>query len=194
MRNKTQVNLEREITKAEKEVMKAKAKLSRLRRRLPKLEVEDYTLVGAGGEKATLSSLFGEKEDLIVIHNMGRSCPYCTMWADGFNGVLEHLESRAAFVVVSPDSPEVQAKFASDRGWKFRMLSNHGSTFTRDLGFERRDGGPIPGVSAFHREKDGRIVRVGKARFGPGDDFCSVWHLFGLLRNGSGDWQPRFKY
>ncbi len=148
MRNKTQVNLEREITKAEKEVVKAKAKLSRLRRRLPKLEV----------------------------------------------GVLKHLENRAAFVVVSPDAPEVQAKFASERGWKFRMLSNQGSTFTRDLGFERRDGGPIPGVSAFHRDKDGRIVRVGKARFGPGDDFCSVWHLFGLLRNGSGDWQPRFKY
>lgn len=151
MRNKIQVNLEREITKAENEIVKAKEKLSRLRRRLPKLEVEDYTLAGAGGEKATLSSLFGEKEDLIVIHNMGRSCPYCTMWADGFNGVLKHLENRAAFVVVSPDAPEGQAK-------------------------------------------DGRIVRVGKARFGPGDDFCSVWHLFGLLRNGSGDWQPRFKY
>jgi predicted dithiol-disulfide oxidoreductase (DUF899 family) len=59
-----------------------------------------------------LSDLFGEHEDLIVIHNMGVSCPYCTLWADGFNGLIRHLEDRAAFVMVSPDPPDIQKEFA----------------------------------------------------------------------------------
>lgn len=189
-----QAAVEREISKVQKDIMRGKERLARLRRRLPAVEVEDYTLTEAGGEKVPLSSAFGEKEDLILIHNMGKSCPYCTMWADGFNGVLRHVESRAAFVVVSPDPPEEQAKFAKSRGWTFRMLSAHGTSFTRDLGFESKEGGYIPGVSSFRKRRDGTIVRVSKARFGPGDDFCSVWHLFDLLPKGSDGWQPKFTY
>ncbi len=69
--------------------------------------VEDYQLVTSQGP-IRLSALFGDKNTLFVIHNMGAGCSYCTLWADGFNGVLPHLESRAAFVVSSPDAPERQ--------------------------------------------------------------------------------------
>lgn len=194
MSTKERVNLEREISKVEKEAVKAKEKLAKLRRRLPAQEIEDYTLTEAGGKTVALSSVFGEKDDLILIHNMGRKCPYCTMWADGFNGVLKHLEDRAAFVVVSPDPPKEQEGFARSRGWTFRMLSAHGTSFIKDLGFESKDGGYLPGVSTFHKEKDGTIVRASKARCGPGDDFCSVWHLFDLLYKGRAGWEPKFKY
>ncbi|MBI3075561.1 MAG: hypothetical protein HYY85_01025 [Deltaproteobacteria bacterium] len=51
---------------------------------------------------------------------------------------------------------------------------------------------PLPGVSTFHKVKNGTIVRVANARFGPGDEFCSVWHLFDLLPGARGEWQPRF--
>ena len=36
---------------------------------------------------------------LLMIHNMGEACRYCTLWADGFNGFLPHLEDAlsAAF-------------------------------------------------------------------------------------------------
>ena len=140
-----------------------------------------------------LSELFGESDDLIVVHNMGKSCPYCTLWADGLNGVRDHLANRASFVVASPDEPKVQAEFASGRGWKFPMVSSAGTSFFNDMGFEI-DGKAQPGVSAFHREDDGSIVRTGKAIFGPGDDFCAVWHLFDLLRGGPGEWEPRYEY
>ncbi len=75
----------------------------------------DYEFAGQYGT-VRLSELFGDKSDLFVIHNMGRGCPYCTMWADGFNGVLPHLEDRAAFVVSTPDAPDVQRGFAEARG------------------------------------------------------------------------------
>ena len=36
------------------------------------------------------------------------------MWADEFNGVCHHLQSRSAFVVVSPDSPSGQQDFREE--------------------------------------------------------------------------------
>lgn len=115
------------------------------------MEVRDYILTDSDGRRMALSDLFGEKDDMILIQNMGRSCPYCTMWADGFNGVLDHLEDRAAFVVVSPDAPPVQKQFARSRGWRFRMVSSKGTAFSKDMGFENKQGGPEPGVSVFHK-------------------------------------------
>ncbi len=61
-------------------------------------EVGDYTFATRDGP-VRLSQLFGDKASLFVIHNMGASCPYCTLWADGFNGLLPHIENHAAFAV-----------------------------------------------------------------------------------------------
>lgn len=186
----------KKVAKLEAKIVKLREKANALRMKDAKAKVPDYSLKDWDGGTASLSSLFGGKKDLIVVHNMGKSCPYCTMWADGFNGLRPHLEDRAAFVVVSPDIPKVQQEFARSRGWKFRMLSAHGTSFIKDMGFWAEDGkksGPIPGVSTF-RLKDGKIHRVSRAGFGPGDDFCPVWPLFDLLKDGSEGWTAKFHY
>lgn len=154
--------------------------------------VEDYVFATPRG-KVKLSALFGRKSDLIAIHNMGSSCPYCTLWADGFNGIYDHLANRAAFVVTSPDPAAAQKRFASSRGWRFPMVSHAGTTFAADMGYQFRDGGWRPGVSVFQR-RNGRIVRVSDANFSPGDDYCAVWHLLDLLPGGAGEWSPKFRY
>jgi predicted dithiol-disulfide oxidoreductase (DUF899 family) len=154
--------------------------------------VEDYVFTGQDGP-VTLSQLFGDKADLFVIHNMGTGCSYCTMWADGFNGVYEHLADRAAFVVSSPNSPEVQKAFAEDRGWRFPMVSHQGTSFAEDMGY-RTPKGWWPGVSAFKRSADGGVARVSNAQLGPGDDFCSVWHFLDMLPEGAAGWSPKFSY
>ncbi len=140
-----------------------------------------------------LSELFGDRKDLIVIHNMGTTCSYCTMWADGFNGVYDHLASRAAFVVSSPDRPDVQQAFAAGRGWRFRMVSHQGTSFAADMGYRSERGGLLPGVSVFRRAGGG-ILRVADTGFDEGDDFCAVWHIFDLLPEGAKGWRPRFSY
>src|SRR6516225_2193063 len=94
--------------------------------------VKDYTFRRADGRSVRLFELFGDKADLFVIHNMGQSCPYCTLWADGFNGAYAHLSNRASFVVSSPDAPEKQRVFAQSRGWRFPMVSIAGTTFAQD--------------------------------------------------------------
>ena len=154
-------------------------------------QVEDYPFATIDGE-VRLSELFGSKEYLFVIHNMGKACPSCTMWADGFNGVLPHLESRAAFVVISPDDPETQRAFAAPRGWRFRMVSHRGTSFAADMGY-RGENGWLPGVSVFRLAGD-RIYRVSDAPFDQGDDFCTVWHLFDLLPQRAVGWRPQFSY
>ena len=154
-------------------------------------EVKDYEFASAQG-KTRLSSLFGDKDTLFVIHNMGTGCPNCTMWADGFNGVFEHLRDRAAFVVSSPDPPDQQQSFAASRGWKFPMVSHQGTTFADDMGYARNRAA-LPGVSVFKR-RGAEILRVADTGFTHGDDFCSVWHLLDLTPGGRGHWYPSFDY
>jgi predicted dithiol-disulfide oxidoreductase (DUF899 family) len=153
--------------------------------------VRDYEFETAQGS-VRLSALFGDKDTLFVIHNMGTGCPNCTMWADGFNGVFEHLRDRAAFVVSSPDPPDKQQSFAASRGWKFPMVSHQGTTFADDMGY-LRNGGAMPGVSVFKRRGD-KILRVADTGFTHGDDFCGVWHLLDLIPEGAAGWQPKFRY
>ena len=148
--------------------------------------VKDYEFADAD-RTVRLSELFGDHDDLIVIHNMGVACAYCTMWADGYNGIHQHVVTRAGFAVTSPDRPAVQKKFAESRGWKFPMVSHAGSTFAADMGYVSAGGGWMPGVSVFRREGDA-IVRVSDTGFSPGDDFCSLWHFFDMLPGGVGEW------
>lgn len=168
-----------------------KAQIRELQSGIEPEPVSDYRFSAASGP-VTLSELFGGKRELFVIHNMGKSCAYCTLWADGFNGVLPHLQDRAAFVVSSPDSPEVQREFAAARGWRFPMVSHQGTSFAEDMGY-RREGRFAPGVSVFRRQEDG-IVRLSDTGLGPDDEFCVVWSFLDLLGEGTGDWRPRFAY
>lgn len=149
-------------------------------------EVKDYEFANAEGS-VRLSELFGDHEDLIVVHNMGVACSYCTLWADGYNGIHPHVVTRAGFVVSTPDRPHVQKKFAESRGWKFPMVSHTDSTFAADMGYVSEKGGWMPGVSVFRRDGD-TITRVSDTGFSPGDDFCAIWHFFDMLPGGVGEW------
>jgi predicted dithiol-disulfide oxidoreductase (DUF899 family) len=175
-----------------------RGQIAELRKRMRELQssvepqaVKDYEFATPDGT-VRLAQLFGQREYLFIIHNMGAGCPACTMWADGFNGVLPHLENRAAFVVSTPDEPAKQQRFKASRNWDFRMVSHQGSQFAADMCY-RNENGWLPGVSVFKRNGT-EILRVSDTRFGPYDDFCSAWHLFDLIPEGANGWQPKFGY
>lgn len=174
-------NLEADIESLEKEIEEKKKALTELRRKRPRKEVEDYVFKDANGQDVTLSELFQGENLLILIQNMGEKCSYCTMWADGFNGIFEYVQGKAGFALASPDSPDVQKKIRSERGWRFPMVSTDGTSFKRDTGFENEKEVVYPGVSVFQKNDDGTFSYTNHAGFGPGDDFCSVWHFFDLL-------------
>jgi predicted dithiol-disulfide oxidoreductase (DUF899 family) len=89
--------------------------------------------------------------------------------------------------------PDFQKRFAASRGWRFPMVSHASTSFAADMGYRSNDSGWLPGVSVFRKDGD-RILRVSDTEFGPGDDFCALWHILDLLPGGSGDWRARFRY
>ncbi|PKN80061.1 MAG: hypothetical protein CVU48_03230 [Candidatus Cloacimonetes bacterium HGW-Cloacimonetes-1] len=182
------------ISSLEQEIIRKKTELYDLKKTLPRFEVQNYTLIDRDGKPITLLDLFGNKSEMILVHNMGHFCPYCTLWADGFKGMYHHLEDRAAFVVSTPDSPDVMKKFADSRAWDFTVVSTQGSTLKPDLGFQLADGSYYPGVSTLQKSADGKIYHIAKAFFGPGDDFCALWYFFDMLPTENPEWEPKFQY
>jgi predicted dithiol-disulfide oxidoreductase (DUF899 family) len=186
--------LGQQIEALEKQIYEGKKQLSSLRKKLPLEEVGDYVFKAHDGSEVKLTEMFDAHNDLILVHNMGRGCKYCTLWADGFTGFTKHLENRAGFVVISKDDVEIQKDFYQGRGWNFKMYSSFGTTFNKDMKFENETGGQMPGVSAFHKDESGKIYRTGYTWFGPGDDFCAVWPMLDLLKDGQAGWEPQYSY
>lgn len=191
------INHDERLAEIEKQLTALHDERTKLLKESATMDVSDYTLLNQDGTSVTLKELFGNKKDLIVVHNMGKSCSYCTLWADGFNGLALPLADRAAFVVASPDAPTIQKEFADSRNWKFRMVSTEGSTFGKDMGFTMLHEGKwyeMPGYSTFRLNDDGSIKRVGKDFFGPGDVYCGVWQMFTMLDEGVNNWHPKYNY
>ena len=182
-----------QIDELQAEITKKRKEINGLRQKLENEEIQDYSLRDAGGQEVLLSSLFDDRDELLVVHNMGKACKYCTLWADEINGVAKPLADRVPIVIVSPDSPGVQQAFAAGRGWTLPMLSAADSTFTQDMGFYKEGDGYWPGVSSFIR-KEGKIYRHTYDHFGPGDTYSSVWHFYDLLPKRVNGWQPKYDY
>ena len=111
--------------------------------------------------------MFGVRDKLLLIQNMGQGCRYCTLWADGFNGFLPHLKSIMSVVLVSKDPPEVQRNFANSRGWRFRHASHGGGEYLQDQVLSD-DYDNMPGAVVYERKSD-VIFRKNSSNFGSGD-------------------------
>ncbi len=179
------------ITELEAEIAELTARLNKARRAAAGREVPDYAFRTLAGE-AHLSELFAGHDRLLAIHNMGQGCRYCTLWADGINGFLPHLESAMAVVLLSKDDPETQRRFANARGWRFRLASHTGGAYIREQTVMSGEDN-VPGAVVYEK-KDGALVRKNAVVFGPGDLFCSAWNLLALAGHGVDDWTPQFSY
>ena len=179
------------IIELQQQIGRSMAELSELLKQSGGEEVADYRFATTEGE-ANLSALFAGRDTLLAIHNMGQGCRYCTLWADGFNGFLPHLESAMSVVLLSKDPPELQRRFANSRGWRFRLASHGGGAYMREQ--TALDGHEnYPGAAVYKRQGDS-ILRFNTCVFGPGDLYCSLWSLLALAGMGPEDWTPQFNY
>ena len=178
--------VEKQLRDVNEKIAELEKEATALKQEWATMDVEDYTLNNTEGEHK-LSALFGDNDNLILVHNMGKSCPYCTIWADGLNGVWKYLtegvpggETKTAFIVASPDAPDVQKENADSRGWTFPMYSIEGTTLGKDLDMQDDEGHHWPGVSILKKDGD-KITRVSRDWFGPGDKYCSIFSLLQLM-------------
>lgn len=166
--------------------------LNELRKSTPGTEVPDYTFENSEGS-INLSTLFGRNEKLLVIHNMGQACRYCTLWGDGINAFLPHLESAMSVVMVSKDTPDQQRVFANSRGWRMRMASHAGGDYMREHVAVEGMGSNEPGAACYQKHGD-KILKTNTSIFGPNDLYCPMWHFLGMAGIPHNEWTPQYNY
>lgn len=173
-----------------------------MRRSLPPGPVvPDYTFI-ENGNTVRLSELFtDDKPYLILYHLMYWSkeddfCPMCSLWLDGFNGIVPHVAQRANFVIASRVPFDRLKDWGARREWnRLRLLSDDGPSFARAIDAEDADGNPDSTIVVF--AKDGDAVRhvytahpLLEDRERGIDLLSPVWHLFDLMPSGREDWYP----
>ena len=182
---------EKDIVALERQIFELTAKLNALRRDNDPSPVPNYRFDTLTGE-VTLLDLFAGRDRLLAIHNMGQGCRYCTLWADGFNGMLAHLEDAMSVVLLSGDPPDLQRDLANSRNWRFRLASHGGGAYIVEQtvmeGVEN-----MPGAVLYERQGD-QVLRKNNCVFGPGDLYCSLWNLLGLAGLGEAEWTPQYRY
>src|SRR5882672_5988409 len=125
-----------ELLKAEKEHTRRGDELARRRQELPWVRIDkDYRFETDAGS-ASLADLFGGRSQLIVYHFMfgpdyQAGCPSCSAIADGFNGLVVHLEHHDVAMTAVSRAPlgKLQA-FKRRMGWTFPWASSFGSDFS----------------------------------------------------------------
>ncbi len=182
---------DQEIAELEQQIAERIARLNALRRGNAAKPVPNYQFAALDG-KVGMLDLFAGRQRLLAIHNMGQGCRYCTLWADGFNGLLPHLEDATAVVLLSKDAPEVQRSFANARNWRFRLASHGGGAYIREQTVMQ---GEDNAAGAVFYERDGEAIqRKNSCVFGPGDLYCALWSLLALAGLGAEDWTPQYRY
>jgi len=179
------------LQEAELQLLELTQKVARLRKDSEPVPVKNYTFTDTDGE-VSLLNLFGNREVLFVIHNMGQGCRFCTLWADGLNGFVPHVESQYAFVLVSKDAPQIQRNMSNSRNWRFKMASHGGGEYIQQQSVFAGETN-TPGMVCYLRKGD-EIFRKNSVAFGPGDEFCPQWNLLSLAGIDEPEWFPQFNY
>lgn len=179
------------IADIESQIYELNVQLNELRRENAGREVKNYSFETLDG-KVSLIDLFGAQDKLLVIHNMGQGCRYCTLWADGLNGFLPHLESAMSVVLVSKDAPTLQRQFANARGWRFKLASHGGGEYIREQTV-LEDSDNMPGAVLYERSSE-IITRKNACIFGPGDLYCPMWQFLGMAGFSEETWTPQYRY
>lgn len=149
---------------AEKEVTRHDDRVSASRRRLPMVEVRDYTFADRDGP-VKLSELFGGSCLLLVQNVMfgpdwDEGCPSCTWAVDNLPARIKRLTDEGiAFALVSQARVAKLESWRAKQSWTHRWVSSHDTTYHHDWGWTQTDAngdeGQLPGYS-YYLLKDGK--------------------------------------
>jgi predicted dithiol-disulfide oxidoreductase (DUF899 family) len=141
-----------ELLASEKELTRRSDELARQREALPWVRIDKAYRFETDEGSATLADLFKGRSQLIVYHFMfgpdyKAGCPSCSSIADGFNGIVVHLENHdVAFSAVSRAPLAKLQAYKQRMEWTFPWASSFGSDFNADFNIsfteeQQREGG-----------------------------------------------------
>lgn len=123
----------------EKELTRRSDQLAERRQQLPWVRIDKTYRFDTDQGSATLADLFRGRSQLLMYHFMfgpdyTAGCPSCSSIADGFNGVVVHLENHdVAFTAVSRAPLAKLQAFKKEMEWTFPWASSFGSDFNSDF-------------------------------------------------------------
>jgi predicted dithiol-disulfide oxidoreductase (DUF899 family) len=169
---------------------------------------QDYEFISGDG-KVRLSSLFGNKDTLLVYSMMygpqrKGPCPMCTSFLSSWNGTAANLRERVAMVVTARSAVERLLEYRKQRGLtNLAFVSDQSGDYTRT--YVSAEDADVPGFSVFVR-RDGKIRHfysgeMSGAMADPGQDprgapdLDPLWLMLDLTPEGRGtDWYPKLEY
>ena len=128
-----------ELLKEEKDLTRHSDELARRRQELPWVRIDKEYRFETDEGSALLPDLFRGRSQLLVYHFMfgpdyTAGCPSCSAIADGFNGIVVHLENHdVAFTAVSRAPLAKLQAYKRRMGWTFAWASSHGGDFNFDF-------------------------------------------------------------
>lgn len=153
-----------DLLKAEKELTRRSDELARQRQQLPWVRVEKEYRFESNEGSASLRDLFGGRSQLIVYHFMfgpdyTTGCPSCSAIADGFNGIIVHLENHdVAFWAVSRAPLAKLQVYKRRMGWTFPWASSHGGAFNFDFNVAFTEEEQREGRIAYNYQRGGHAM------------------------------------
>jgi predicted dithiol-disulfide oxidoreductase (DUF899 family) len=164
-----------ELLEAEKELTRRSDELALRRQELPWVRIDKGYRFETDEGSASLADLFRGRSQLLVYHFMfgpdyKAGCPSCSAIADGFNGIVVHLENHdVAMTAISRAPLDKLRAFKRRMGWMFPWASSHGSDFNPDFNVsiteeQQRQGGfeynYRPGAAMQSRGSEGPVAEV----------------------------------
>jgi predicted dithiol-disulfide oxidoreductase (DUF899 family) len=131
--------------KREEDLARLDEAIAKERQELPWLPIEREYVFDTEDGKKTLVELFDGRSQLLVYHLMfgptyEAACPGCTALADGFDGVVPHLNARNITLIALSRAPiEKLTAYKQRMGWKFPYVSSYGTDFSFDVDFAATD-------------------------------------------------------
>ncbi len=128
----------------EKEVTKHNDRVSASRRRLPMVEVEDYSFNGPRGP-VKLTELFGDHHILLVQNIMfgpdwNEGCPSCTWAVDNLPAKMARLgDEGIAFAMISQAPIGKLDKWKAEQGWEHLWVSSSENSYHTDWGWTQEN-------------------------------------------------------
>src|SRR3954453_939016 len=167
-----------DLLKAEKELTRRSDEVARQRQELPWVRVEKEYRFETDEASASLGDLFGGRSQPIVYHfifgpDYTAGCPSCSAIADGFNGIIVHLEDHdVAFRAVSRAPLAKLQAYKRRMGWTFPWASSHGGDFNFDFNVAFTEKEQRNGTIEYNYERAGHAMDAateGKPAAGPAE-------------------------
>jgi predicted dithiol-disulfide oxidoreductase (DUF899 family) len=144
-----------ELLEAEKAHTRQGDELAARRRELPWVPIDkDYRFQTEDGP-ASLPDLFRGRSQLVVVHFMFPGCPSCSSVADGYDGIVTHLENHdVAWATVARYPIKELTAYKERMGWSFPFVSSLGSSFGFDFGVAYTDDEIASGTARHNLHTD----------------------------------------